>query len=51
MSEDQFTGDFHVMLVIDNTARKEPIANIDVNTPYLKGQVEAQYLSLILSTI
>jgi len=40
--EDHFTGDFNVMLLIDNTARKVPIAKIDVNTPYLKGQVEVQ---------
>ena len=44
MSEDQFTGDFNVMLLIDNTARKVPIAKIVVDTPYLKGQVEAQCL-------
>ena len=44
VSEDQFTGDFNVMLLIDNTARKVPIARITVDTPYLKGQVEAQCL-------
>ncbi|XP_068728838.1 uncharacterized protein [Montipora capricornis] len=44
VSEDQFTGEFNVMLLIDNTARKVPIAKIDVDTPYLKGQVEAQCL-------
>ena len=44
LSEDQFTGDFNVMLLIDNTARKVPIARITVDTPYLKGQVEAQCL-------
>ena len=44
MSEDQFTGDFNVKLLIDNTARKVPITKIDVDTPYLKGQVEAQSL-------
>ena len=44
VSEDQFTGDFNVMLLIDNTARKVPIAKIDIDTPYLKGQVEAQCL-------
>ena len=37
MSEDQFTGDFNVMLLIDNTARKVPIARITVDTPYPKG--------------
>ena len=44
VSEDQFTGDFNVILLIDNTARKVPIAKIDIDTPYLKGQVEAQCL-------
>ena len=44
VAEDQFTGDFNVMLLIDNTAGKVPIANSDINTPYLKGQVEAQCL-------
>ena len=42
VGEDQFTGDFNVMLLIDNTARKVPIARIYVDTPYLKGHVEAQ---------
>ena len=40
----QFTGDFNVMLLIDSAARKVPIAKIGVDTPYLKGQVEAQCL-------
>ena len=31
VSEDQFTGDFNVMLLIDNTARKVPIAKINVD--------------------
>ena len=44
VGEDQFTGDLNDMLLIDNTARKMPIARIDVDTPYLKGQVEAQCL-------
>ena len=44
VSEEQFTGDFNVMLFIDNTARKVPIAKIDVDTPYFKGQVQAQCL-------
>ena len=33
------------MLLIENTARKVPIARIYVDTPYLKGHVEAQCLS------
>ena len=45
VGENQFTGDFNVMLLIDNTARKVPIARIYVDTPYLKGHVEAQCLS------
>ena len=44
MSEDQFTSDFNVKLLIDNIARTVPIAKIDIDTPYLKGQVEAQCL-------
>ena len=44
MSEDQFTGDFNVMLLIDTTVRKVPSAKIDIDTPYLEGQVEAQCL-------
>ena len=44
VSEDQFTGDFNVMLLINNTARKVPIAKVDIDTPYLKGQVEEQCL-------
>ena len=45
VAEDQFTGDFNVMLLIENTTRKVPIAIIYVDTPYLKGHVEAQCLS------
>ena len=37
VSEDQFTGDFNVIFLIDNTARKVPVAMTDVDTPYLKG--------------
>ena len=43
-SEDQFKGDFNVILLIDNIARNVPIARITVDTPYLKGEVEAQCL-------
>ena len=42
--EDQFTGDFNVMLLIDTTARKVPIVRITIDTPYLKGEVEVQCL-------
>ena len=47
VSEDQFTGDFNVMLLIDNTARKVPIAKIDINTPYLKGQVKRSVFPML----
>ena len=45
VSEEQYTGDFNCMLLIDNTMRKVPIAKITVDTPYLSGEVEAQCLS------
>ena len=35
------------MLLIDNTARKVAIARITVDTPYVKGQVEAQCLPAV----
>ena len=44
VGEYQFTGDFNVMFLINNTATV-PIAKIYVDTPYLKGDVEAQRLS------
>ena len=45
VGEDQFSGDFNVMLLINNTARKVPIPKVYVDTPYLKGHVEARCLS------
>ena len=56
VSEDQFTGDFNVLLLIDNTGRKVPIAKIDIDTPYLKGQMESHCLpdavyDLIISNV
>ena len=32
------------MMLIDNTVRKVPVALITVDTPYFKGEVEAQCL-------
>ena len=43
-AEEQYTGDFSCMLLIDNTVKKVPIARITVYTPYLSGEVDAQYL-------
>ena len=50
VSEDQFTGDFNVMLLINSTARKVPIVKIDVDTPYLKTKWKPS-VSLILFMI
>ncbi len=42
--EDQYTGRYCYILLIDNTVPEVPIVKIQVDTPYLKGEVEAQYL-------
>lgn len=44
VSEEQYTGDFNCMLLIDNTVRKVPIARITIDSPYLSGEVDAQCL-------
>ena len=44
VSEEQYTGDFNCMLLIDNTVRKVPIAPITIDTPYLSGEVDVQCL-------
>ena len=44
VSEEQFTGDFNCMLLIDTTVRKVPIARITIDTPYLSGEVDVQCL-------
>ena len=44
VTEEQCTGDFSCMLLIDNTVRKVPIARITVDTPYLSGEVDVQCL-------
>ena len=41
---DQYTGKHGSMLLIDNTVHQVPILKIHVDTPYLKGEVEAQCL-------
>ena len=40
VAEDQYTGEYNHMVLIDGTVRKVPVAN----TPYLTGIVEAQCL-------
>ena len=44
VSEDQYTGDFNCMVLIDSTERKVAIVKITMDTPYLSRQVEAQCL-------
>ena len=44
VAEEQYTGDFSCMLLIDNSVRKVPIARITVDTPYLSGEVDVQCL-------
>ena len=44
IAEEQYTGDFSCMLLIDNSVRKVPIARITVDTPYLSGEVDVQCL-------
>ena len=44
VADKQLTGWVGYMLLIDNTFREVPLAEITVDTPYLRGQVEAQCL-------
>ena len=44
VNDDQYTGKYCYILLIDNTVRQVPIVKIQVDTPYLKGEVEAQCL-------
>ncbi|XP_006823695.1 uncharacterized protein LOC102806650, partial [Saccoglossus kowalevskii] len=41
VSDDQLTGEFRVCVLVDGTARKIPVARIEVDTPYLIGMVDA----------
>jgi hypothetical protein len=44
VADEQLTGRIGYMLLIDNTLREVPLAEITVDTPYLRGQVEEQCL-------
>ena len=44
VNDDQYTSKYCYILLIDNTVREVPIVKIQVDTPYLKGDVEAQCL-------
>ena len=41
VKDDELTGEVSLMLLIDNTVRRVPVALISVNTPYLVGKVKA----------
>jgi hypothetical protein len=44
VKEDQYTGKYCYILLIDNTVRQVQIVTIQVDTPYLKGEMEEQCL-------
>ena len=41
VQKEQYTGEYGYMLLVDNTVRKAPKAVIRVDSPYLKGEVQA----------
>jgi len=41
VEENQLTGKYGYMTMVDNTIRRAPIGKIIVDTPYLRGEVEA----------
>ena len=48
VKEHQYAGQYSYMLLIDNSIRKVPLAKINVDTPYIKGEVEAQVLPEVI---
>ena len=44
VADEELTGRFGYMLLIDKTIRKVPIAKVFIDTPYFTGEVEAQCL-------
>ena len=44
VKEDQYTGDFGYMILIDKTVRKVPLAKIDISCPWYTGEVTASCL-------
>lgn len=44
VKDEQLTGEFGYMMLIDNSVIKVPLAFITVETPFFKGEVEAQCL-------
>ena len=41
---EQFTGKHKLMVMTDNTVVRAPVALINIDTPYLSGEVEAMCL-------
>ena len=39
--EDQYTGEYGFIQLVDNTVRRVPIDRVEIDTPYLSGTVEA----------
>ena len=39
--EDQYTGEYGFIQLVDNTVRRVSIAHVEIDTPYLSGTVEA----------
>ena len=39
--EDQYTGEYGFIQLVDNTVRRVSIARVEIDTPYLSGTVEA----------
>ena len=42
--EDQYTGEYGFIQLVDNTVRRVPIARVKIDTPYLSGTVGASCL-------
>ena len=41
VQDNQYNGQYMYMLLIDKTVRKVPVAQVDIDTPYFTGQVDA----------
>ena len=44
VSKDQYTGDYSLIMLVDNTVRRVPTVKIQVHTPYLTEEADAQCL-------
>lgn len=46
--EDQFTGRLETCVLIDGTIRRNPVAIVDLDTPFLKGRMEVECMKTLL---